>query len=142
MTDPVRRVEGAEDRPTGGRRWLVWIGGPAFVGVIAGVAAASVPGGRDLLGFAMAVSGLAWVLRVASDWFAERAGPQRGTLLLASVLFGMWLVLALSAPGPLRRMGFGPLRLEPSDQDPYAIPPAGSPTMAERHRSPSILSSP
>ena len=81
----------------------------------------------------MAVSGLAWVLRVASDWFAEHAGPQRGVMLLGSILLGTWLVLAVSSPGPLRSLGFGPILDEPPEPDPYALPPAGS-IVAVRNR--------
>jgi len=110
----------------GARRWFLWIALPAVLGVLVGTAAAATPWGRDLLGIAPAVSGLAWVLRVASDWVAEHAGPQRGVVLLGSTLLGLWLVLAVSSPGPLRSLGFGPIRLQSPDRDPYAVPPAGS----------------
>lgn len=109
-----------------GRRWVLWIVAPAILGVAAGISAAALPWGRSLLGLAMAISGLAWVLRVASDWFAERVGPQRGVMLLGSILVGMWLVLAVSSPGPLRSMGFGPILVRPAEPDPYALPPAGT----------------
>jgi hypothetical protein len=109
-----------------GRRWVLWVVAPALLGIVAGVTAAAVPWGRDLLGFAMAVSGLAWVLRVASDWFAEHAGPKRGVALLGSILLGIWLVLAVSSPGPLRSLGFGPILVPPPERDPYELPPAGS----------------
>ena len=99
---------------------------PALLGIIAGVTAAAVPWGRNLLGLAMAVSGLAWILRVASDWFAEQHGPKRGVVMLASILLGSWLVLAVSSPGPLRSLGFGPILVPPPERDPYELPPAGS----------------
>ncbi len=118
--EPLRRVR------LPGRRWILWIVAPALLGILAGVIAAAMPWGRDLLAFAMAISGLAWVLRVASDWFAEHAGPKRGVVLLGSILLGIWLVLAVSSPGPLRNLGFGPILVPPPEPDPYALPPAGS----------------
>jgi Bacterial Ig-like domain (group 3) len=111
---------------TPGRRWIVWIVAPAVLGVVAGVSVAAVPWARNVLALAMAISGLAWVLRVASDWFAEHAGPRRGVAMLASILLGAWLVLAVSAPGPLRSLGFGPILVPPPERDPYELPPAGS----------------
>jgi hypothetical protein len=111
-----------------GRRWILWIVAPAVLGLVAGVTAAAVPWGRDLLGLALGISGLAWVLRVASDWFAEHAGPQRGVMLLGTILIGTWLVLAILSPAPLRSLGFGPLLVPPPERDPYALPPAGSQT--------------
>jgi hypothetical protein len=85
-----------------------------------------VPWSHYVLGFGLVVSGLAWLLRVAGDWAVERAGPQRGVILIGSVLFGSWLIMALSPPGPLRGVGFGPIRSEREPKDPYALPPAGS----------------
>jgi hypothetical protein len=114
-------------RPSG-RRWILWIVAPAVLGIGAGVGAAAVPWGRDALAFVMAISGLAWVLRVASDWFGERLDPQRGVVVLGSILIGTWLVLAILSPAPLRKLGFGPILVPPPERDPYALPPAGSRT--------------
>jgi hypothetical protein len=109
-----------------GRRWVLWIVAPALLGIAAGISVAAVPWARNVLGLTLAMSGLAWVLRVASDWFAEHAGPRRGVAMLGSILLGTWLVLAVSSPGPLRSLGFGPLLVPPPEPDPYALPPAGS----------------
>lgn len=122
---------------TRARPWLPWIVVPAALGVFAGMAAAMLPWGRKLLAFAMVVSGLAWVLRVASDWFAERAGPQQGVVILGSILFGTWLVLAMSAPEPLRRLGFGSVNLTQTERDPYALRPAGSRSPLQSLQNPS-----
>jgi hypothetical protein len=99
---------------------------PAALGSTIGILVVVVPWGRHLLAFGLVVSGLAWVLRVAGDWIVERAGPQRGVILIGSVLFGTWLIMAFSPPGPLRGIGFGPIRSEREPKDPYALPPAGS----------------
>ena len=122
-------VPGSEPPPIGrtpGRRWILWVVAPAVLGLIAGGSVAAIPWARHMLGLAMAISGLAWVLRVASDWFAEHAGPKRGVAMLGSILLGAWLVLAVSSPGPLRSLGFGPILVPPPERDPYEIPPAGS----------------
>lgn len=122
-------VPGPEPLPSvraPGRRWILWVVGPAALGLVAGVSVAAFPWARHLLGLAMAVTGLAWILRVASDWFAEHAGPKRGVAMLGSILLGAWLVLAVSSPGPLRSLGFGPILVPPPERDPYEIPPAGS----------------
>ena len=79
-----------------------------------------------MLVFALIVSGLAWLLRIASDWFGEHMDPQRGVVTLGAILFGSWLVLVVTSPGPLRGLGFGPLQLASEPPDPYAIAPAGS----------------
>jgi len=104
-------------------RWLVI---PVALGSAAGIFVAVVPWGRHVLVFGVVVSGLAWLLRVAGDWIIEHAGPQRGVILIGSVLFGSWLVMALSPPAPLRDMGFGPIRQAREPKDHYALPPAGS----------------
>jgi hypothetical protein len=126
MADDAPREGPTPNRQMSARGWLFWIATPAVAGVVAGLAATAIPWGNDLLGFVLVLSGLAWVLRVASDWFAERAGPQRGVAMLGSILFGTWLVLAVSGPGPLRQFGFGTLRPVRAEPDPYAIAPAGS----------------
>lgn len=116
------------------RRWLLL---PVVLGSALGILVVVVPWGRYLLVFGLVISGLAWVLRVAGDWVVERAGPQRGVVLIGSVLFGSWLVMALSPPAPLREMGFGPLRQAPEPKDPYALPPAGSKGMIPNFGEPS-----
>jgi hypothetical protein len=119
----ARRPVGA----AGGRRSLLrWVFIPAVLGSATGIFVVVVPWGRHILVFGLVVSGLAWLLRVAGDWAAERAGPQRGVVLIGSVLFGSWLVMAISPPGPLRGLGFGPIRQASEPKDPYALPPAGS----------------
>jgi hypothetical protein len=105
---------------------LRWVVIPAVLGSATGIVVAVVPWGRHLLVFGLVVSGLAWLLRVGGDWVVERAGPQRGMALIGSVLFGSWLVMAISPPGPLRVAGFGPLHRPSEPSDPYALPPAGS----------------
>lgn len=103
-------------------RWVV----PIVIGSVAGLLVVVLPWGRLLLVFGLVVSGLAWLLRVAGDWIIDRAGPQRGVVLIGTVLFGSWLVMALSPPEPLRGVGFGPIHQPSEPRDPYAIPPAGS----------------
>jgi hypothetical protein len=66
------------------------------------------------------------VLRVAGDRLVEHAGPTRGVVILGTVLFGAWLLMALNPPGPLRGMGVDPIRSEREPKDPYALPPAGT----------------
>jgi hypothetical protein len=99
---------------------------PAAIGSAGGLLVVVLPWGRHLLVFAVVVSGLAWLLRVAGDWIIEHAGPQRGVLLIGTVLFGSWLVMALSPPESLRGVGFGPIHRPGEPKDPYALPPAGS----------------
>jgi hypothetical protein len=105
------------------------------VGSGTGVLVVIVPWGRYVLVFGLIVSGLAWLLRVAGDWLVERAGPQRGVVLLGAVLFGTWLLMALNPPALLRGVGFGPIRPALEPRDPYALPPAGArgvlPSLAE-----------
>ena len=109
---------------------------PGVLGSAAGILVAVVPLGRYVLVFGLVVSGLAWVLRVAGDWIVEHAGPQRGVILIGSVLFGSWLVMALSPPAPLRDVGFGPIRQAREPKDPYALPPAGSKSVIPSLRDP------
>ena len=115
-------------RPAGSRakgpllRWVM----PVVLGSVAGILVVVVPWGRYLLVFGLVVSGLAWLLRVSADWVVERAGPQRGVVLIGSVLFGTWLIMAIKPPAPLRDAGFGPIHREREPADPYALPPAGS----------------
>ena len=83
---------------------------PGLLGSATGILVAVVPWGRYVLVFGLVVSGLAWLLRAAGDWAVEHVGPQRGVVLIGSVLFGTWLLMALNPPGPLRGIGFGPIR--------------------------------
>ncbi len=103
-------------------RWVL----PAVIGSACGLLVVVLPWGRYLLVFGVVVSGLAWLLRFAGDWIIERAGPQRGVVLIGTVLFGSWLVMALSPPEQLRGIGFGPIHQPREPKDPYALPPAGS----------------
>jgi hypothetical protein len=103
-----------------------WILVSAILGSATGILLVVVPSGRFVLVLCLVVSGLAWMLRVAGDWVVERAGPTRGVVLIGSVLFGSWLLMALNPPGPLRGMGVGPIRSASEPKDPYALPPAGS----------------
>jgi hypothetical protein len=107
---------------------LTWIVLPAILGSLTGVLVVVVPWSHYVLVFAVIVSGLAWLLRIASDWLVERAGPQRGVVLLGTVLFGSWLMMAIAPPGPLRSLGFKPIHTAREEKDPYALPPAGSRT--------------
>ena len=108
------------------RSLLRWIVVPCLLGSATGILVVVVPWGRYVLVFGLIVSGLAWLLRVAGDWIVERAGPQRGVVLIGSVLFGTWLIMALNPPRPLRGVGFGPIHQAREPKDPYALPPAGS----------------
>jgi hypothetical protein len=110
---------------------------PAVLGSAVGVFVVVVPWGRHVLVFGLVVSGLAWLLRVAGDWTVERAGPQRGVILIGSVLFGTWLLMAVSPPAPLRGVGFRPIREPREPKDPYALPPAGSKSGLPDFRQPS-----
>jgi hypothetical protein len=107
-------------------RFSLWLLLPIGVGTAAGVAVAVFPLGRHLLVFAVTLSGLAWLLRTASDWMAEHAGPQRGIVVLGVLLFGTWLALVIAPPPQLESLGFHPLREGEEPADPYALPPAGS----------------
>ncbi|MEO5823196.1 MAG: Ig-like domain-containing protein [Vicinamibacteraceae bacterium] len=125
-------------RPLGDRRPLLrWILLPAVLGSAAGIFVVVVPWGRYVLVFGLVVSGLAWLLRVAADWAVERVGPQRGVVLIGSVLFGTWLLMALNPPAPLRGVGFGPIRSAREPKDPYELPPAGSKGVIPSLRDPS-----
>jgi hypothetical protein len=124
MRGPIDAPTPAEPRPSPGRqtrarggrsqadpRWLLrWVVVPGVLGSSLGILVAVVPWGRYILVFGLIISGLAWVLRFAGDWFVEHAGPQRGVVLLGAVLFGSWLLMALNPPGLLRGIGFGPIR--------------------------------
>ena len=105
---------------------LRWVVIPGILGSAIGIFVVVVPWGRHILVFGLVVSGLAWLLRAASDWATEHAGPQRGVVLIGSVLFGTWLLMALNPPAPLREAGFGPIRQAREPKDPNALPPAGS----------------
>jgi hypothetical protein len=107
-------------------RLSLWLLLPIGLGTAAGVAVAVFPLGRHLLVFAVILSGLAWLLRIASDWMAEHAGPQRGVVVLGVLLFGTWLALVIAPPPQLKDLGFRPLREAEEPADPYALPPAGS----------------
>jgi Bacterial Ig-like domain (group 3) len=124
---PPRQGRSPARRSQAGQRSLLrWIVIPALLGSATGILVVVVPWGRYVLVFGLVVSGLAWLLRVAGDWIVEHAGPQRGVILIGSVLFGTWLIMALNPPGPLRGVGFGPIRPAREPRDPYALPPAGS----------------
>ena len=144
MTGPIDAQTPAERRPSPGRRppagrrsVLHWVVIPGLLGSIIGILVAVVPWGRYVLVFGLIVSGLAWLLRVAGDWAVEHAGPQRGVVLIGSVLFGTWLLMALNPPAPLRGVGFGPIRSAHEPKDPYALPPAGSKSIIPSLRDPS-----
>src|SRR3954454_7598658 len=117
---------GRSPRPRPDRSVLRWVVIPGVLGSAIGIFVVVVPWGRHILVFGLVVSGLAWLLRVAGDWAAEHAGPQRGVVLIGSVLCGMGLRLARTPPAPLRGVGFGPIRSAHEPKDPYALPPAGS----------------
>jgi hypothetical protein len=110
---------------------------PGILGSAIGILVVVVPWGGYVLVFGLVVSGLAWLLRVSGDWIVERAGPQRGVVLIGSVLFGTWLVMAMNPPAPLRGVGFGPIRQAREPQDPYALPPAGSKSVIPSLKDPS-----
>lgn len=119
------------NRPSQHRRWVLWIAAPAFLGIVAGVAAAALPWGRETLALALAISGIAWVLRIASDWFADQVGPQRGVAILGALLIGTWLMFAIMSPTSWRGLGLGSLGLARPEREPYSLPPAGSKTPLE-----------
>jgi hypothetical protein len=134
---PRRQSRPGERRPEADQRSLLrWLVIPGLLGSATGILVVVVPWGRYVLVFGLVVSGLAWLLRVAGDWIVERAGPQRGVILIGSVLFGTWLIMALSPPGPLRGVGFGPIRPAREPPDPYALPPAGSKTVIPNLKAP------
>src|SRR5262245_61820336 len=100
-TDEAHHPAPRARRPARRRSVVTWIIVPAALGVIAGLLVAVIPWSRYLLVFTVIVSGLAWLLRIASDWLVERTGPQRGVFILGTVLFGSWLMMAIAPPGPL-----------------------------------------
>jgi len=134
---PSRQTRSRAGRSQQDPRWLLhWVVIPGLLGSATGILVAVVPWGRYILVFGLVVSGLAWLLRAAGDWAAEHVGPQRGVVLIGSVLFGTWLLMALIPPGPLRAIGFGPIHVsEPAD--PYAVPPAGSRSVIPSLKDPS-----
>jgi hypothetical protein len=117
--------------------FLRWILIPGILGSATGIFVVIVPWGRYVLVLSLVVSGLAWMLRIAGDWIVERAGPTRGVVLIGSVLFGAWLLMAVNPPGPLRGMGVGPIRSASEPKDPYALPPAGSRSVIPNLQEPS-----
>jgi hypothetical protein len=119
---PSARRPGRRGRRPALLRWIL----PAVLGSAGGLLVVVVPWGRYVLVLCLVVSGLAWLLRIAGDWIIERAGPQRGVLLIGTVLFGSWLAMALSPPESLRSMGLAPIREPREPRDPYALPLAGS----------------
>src|SRR5689334_15689023 len=98
-TDEAHQPAPRARRPAARRSVVTWIVVPAALGSLTGLLVVVIPWSRYLLVFAVIVSGLAWLLRIASDWLIERAGPQRGVLILGSVLFGSWLMMAIAPPG-------------------------------------------
>jgi hypothetical protein len=123
---PSGTAEPARPRPAGGRPVLQWIVVPAILGTLTGIFVVVVPWGRAILALVFVLAGFVWLLRIAGDWIVDHAGPQRGVIVIGSVLFGTWLIMALATPPPLRRIGFGPIRTAREPKDPYALPPAGS----------------
>ena len=136
-TDEAHQPAPRARRPAARRSVVTWIVVPAALGSLTGLLVVVIPWSRYLLVFAVIVSGLAWLLRIASDWLIERAGPQRGVVILGSVLFGSWLMMAIAPPGPLRSVGFGPIHTAREEKDPYALPPAGSRTTIPNLKDPS-----
>jgi hypothetical protein len=108
------------------RAFLRWILVPGILGALTGTLVILVPWTRYLLILVFVGSGLALILRVAGDRLVEWAGPTRGVAVLGTVLFGSWLLMALSPPTALRGLGISPIRTVREPKDPYALPPAGS----------------
>jgi hypothetical protein len=104
------------------RSLLRWIVVPAILGTLTGVLVVVVPWSSYLLTLVLAISGLAWLLRIAGDRIVERAGPQRGVLMIGVVLFGTWLLIAVSPPAAIRGVGIGPIVAPSEPKDPYALP--------------------
>jgi hypothetical protein len=123
---PEGTAEAGPARPASGRPVLKWIVLPAILGTLTGIFVVVVPWSREILALVFVLAGFAWLLRIAGDWIVDHAGPQRGVVVIGSVLLGTWLIMALAPPGPLRRAGFGPIRTTREPKDPYALPPAGS----------------
>jgi hypothetical protein len=123
---PEGTAEPAPPRPPAQRSVLKWIVGPAILGTLTGIFVVVVPWSGAVLALVFAIAGLAWLLRIAGDRIVDIAGPQRGVVAIGGVLLGAWLIMALAPPEPLRRIGFGPLRMASEPKDPYALPPAGS----------------
>jgi hypothetical protein len=112
--------------PSGLRGFLRWILVPAILGTLTGIVVMLVPWTRSLLLLTFVGSGLALILRVAGDRLVESVGPTRGVAVLGTILFGTWLLMAISPPAVLRGLGIGPIRTAGEPKDPYALPPAGS----------------
>ncbi len=112
--------------PADVRAFLRWILIPGVLGALTGSLVILVPWTRYLLILTFVVSGLAWILRIAADRLVEWAGPTRGVAVLGGIMFGSWLLMALSPPTALRGLGVGPIRSAREPADPYALPPAGS----------------
>jgi hypothetical protein len=123
---PPGTAEPATPRPAGGRSVVQWIVVPAILGTLTGIFVVVVPWSREILAIVFVIAGMAWLLRIAGDRIVDLAGPQRGVIVIGTVLLGTWLMMALVPPEPLRRMGFGPIRTAREPKDPYALPPAGS----------------
>ena len=119
-------AEPAPPRPATRRSVLRWIVVPAILGTLTGIFVVVVPWSGAVLALVFVLAGFAWLLRIAGDWIVEHAGPQRGVIVIGSVLLGSWLIMALAPPEPLRRIGFGPIRIVREPKDPYALRPAGS----------------
>jgi hypothetical protein len=117
---------GLRPHPARGRSVVKWIVVPAILGTLTGIFVVVVPWSGAILTLVFVLAGFAWLLRIAGDWIVEHAGPQRGVIVIGSVLLGAWLTMALAPPEPLRRIGFGPIHITREAKDPYALPPAGS----------------
>jgi hypothetical protein len=112
--------------PSGLRGFLRWILVPGILGALTGTLVILVPWTRYVLVLTFVGSGLAVILRVAGDRLVEWAGPTRGVAVLGAILFGSWILMAISPPRALRGLGVGSIRPAPEPKDPYALPPAGS----------------
>lgn len=123
---PEGTAEPGLPHPAPGRSVVKWIVIPAILGTLTGIFVVVVPWSGAILTLVFVLAGFAWLLRIAGDWIVEHAGPQRGVIVIGSVLLGAWLMMALAPPEPLRRIGFGPIRIAREPKDPYALPPAGS----------------
>jgi hypothetical protein len=106
--------------------FLRWILIPGVLGALTGTLVILVPWTRYLLILTFVCSGLAVILRVAGDRLVEWAGPTRGVAVLGAILFGSWILMAVSPPNALRGLGVSPIRTTHEPKDPYALPPAGS----------------
>jgi hypothetical protein len=119
---PAASTPGPRRRPPS-RSLFRWVVVPAILGTLTGILVVVVPWSSYLLTLVLVISGLAWLLRVAGDRIVERAGPQRGVVLIGTVLFGAWLLMAIAPPKVLRGIGFGPIHTPSEPKDPYALRP-------------------